>query len=164
VTVQGIGRPASSHAQRVVDAGFTLIEVLMVAALVGTLAAIAVPNYLRALEKARGTRAIGDIKNISVTISVYQLQTGSYPDTLAEVGFDKLLDPWGRPYRYLKLDGLKGNGKARKDKHLVPLNSDYDLYSVGRDGKTATPLTAKASQDDVVRANNGGFIGFASDY
>ena len=46
----------------------------------------------------------------------------------------------------------------------MPLNSDFDLYSMGPDGQTATPLTAKASRDDIVRANNGGFIGVASDY
>jgi general secretion pathway protein G len=46
----------------------------------------------------------------------------------------------------------------------VPINSDFDLYSVGRDGQSAPALTAKVSQDDIVRANNGGFVGLASDY
>jgi general secretion pathway protein G len=161
-----IGR-AAAHSQAVQppDAGFTLVETLLVVALIGTLAAIALPNYFRALEKARVTRAIGDIKNISLTITLYQMQTGSYPDSLSTVGFGQQLDPWGKPYEYLKLAGVKGGkGKARKDKNLVPLNSDYDLYSMGKDGSSTSPLTAKASRDDVVRANNGGFIGLASDY
>jgi general secretion pathway protein G len=52
----------------------------------------------------------------------------------------------------------------RKDRNLVPINTDFDLYSMGPDGASAAPLTAAASQDDVVRANNGSFIGQAKDY
>jgi general secretion pathway protein G len=59
---------------------------------------------------------------------------------------------------------MKGNGKARKDKFLVPINSDYDLYSDGQDGQSASPLTAKASQDDIVRAANGRYVGLASQF
>lgn len=44
----------------------------------------------------------------------------------------------------------------------MPLNSDYDLYSKGPDGASVAPLTAKASQDDILRASNGRFIGPAS--
>jgi general secretion pathway protein G len=44
------------------------------------------------------------------------------------------------------------------------LNSDYDLYSKGRDGRSVSPLTAKASRDDVIRASNGGFIGLGANY
>lgn len=55
-------------------------------------------------------------------------------------------------------------GKKRKDKSLHPLNTDYDLYSMGPDGRSVSPLTAKASRDDIIRANNGGFIGVAEDY
>ena len=52
----------------------------------------------------------------------------------------------------------------RKDKKLVPLNSDYDLYSMGPDGESKPPLTAKASKDDIVRANDGEFVGLAERY
>ena len=55
-------------------------------------------------------------------------------------------------------------GQARKDRFLVPLNSDYDLYSAGKDGESAPPLGAAQSRDDVVRANNGAYIGLASGY
>ncbi len=75
-------------------------------------------------------------------------------------------DPWGNPFQYLKIEGrnTKGVGKLRKDRGLVPVNSDFDLYSKGRDGKSQSPFTSKASQDDIVRANNGRFIGLVSDY
>jgi len=46
----------------------------------------------------------------------------------------------------------------------VPINSDYDLYSKGPDGLSLKPLTAAPSRDDIVRANNGSFIGIAADY
>ncbi len=52
----------------------------------------------------------------------------------------------------------------RKDKFLVPINTDFDLYSMGEDGKSVPPLTAKASRDDIIRANDGGYIGPASGY
>jgi general secretion pathway protein G len=61
-------------------------------------------------------------------------------------------------------DGSSAQTKARKDYSLVPLNTDYDLYSRGKDGQSAPPLPATVSQDDVLRANNGGFIGLASTF
>ena len=47
---------------------------------------------------------------------------------------------------------------------MVPINSDFDLYSMGKDGKSQTPLTAKASHDDIIFANNGEYVGRASEY
>ena len=46
----------------------------------------------------------------------------------------------------------------------MPINSDFDLYSMGPDGESSPPLTAKSSRDDIVRANNGNFIGTAQGY
>jgi general secretion pathway protein G len=55
-------------------------------------------------------------------------------------------------------------GQMRKDKNMVPINTDFDLYSMGKDGESVLPLTAKKSQDDIVRASNGAFVGLGSDY
>jgi general secretion pathway protein G len=52
----------------------------------------------------------------------------------------------------------------RKDHLLAPVNADFDLYSMGKDGQSMVPFTAKASRDDIVRANNGGYVGLVSDY
>ena len=60
--------------------------------------------------------------------------------------------------------GKGGVGGARKDKFLVPLNSLYDLYSLGKDGESVPPLAAKASWDDIIMANDGGFVGLAKDF
>ena len=59
---------------------------------------------------------------------------------------------------------MEGNEGKRKDKFQVPLNSTYDLYSLGKDGVSDEPLTAKPSWDDIVRANDGAFIGLATQY
>ncbi len=88
------------------------------------------------------------------------------PLTLEAVLGEEPFDPWGHPYRYLPFDsGIPGwQGERRKDKNLVPINSKFDLYSCGADGDSKPPLTAKASRDDIVYANDGGYIGPASDY
>jgi general secretion pathway protein G len=71
---------------------------------------------------------------------------------LSQIPGGQQLDPWQQPLQYLNIEngGSNWHGKCRKDRNLNPLNTDYDLYSIGADGKTATPLTAKASQDDIV--------------
>lgn len=166
----------------------SLVEMLVTSALLGTLLALALPYYWGAVEKARVTRAIGEIHALDRAIQMFRNAHGHFPATLAEVASPPPVDPWGHPYEYLRIDtsgtapsssgpgkgGGKGGGggggggnvtgQARKDRNLVPINADFDLYSIGRDGQSASPLTAKVSQDDVVRANSGGFIGLASDY
>ena len=154
----GIG----SHLVR--EAGLTLIELVIGLAIVGTLATMARTRYLTVIERARVVRSIADLKNISTLIRDYEGATGRFPDSLADVDMLPLLDPWGNPYQYLDLTGGAPPGKARKDKFLVPINTTYDLYSMGPDGKSQPPLTAKASRDDIIRANDGGYLGRASGY
>lgn len=146
---------------------FTLIELLVTIAIIGVLATIAVPTYSDYIDKAKAVQAVMDIKHIEQLLATYQSSNGKFPPSLNEVGAQNLLDPWGNPYQYLNLSdpNIKGTtGKARKDHNLVPINSDFDLYSMGKDGKSVSPLTAKASRDDIVRANNGRYIGLASKY
>ena len=135
---------------------------MAVMALIGLLAALAVPKYGALIERARVAKAIGDIKALQTDI----LSQDSLPANLAAINRNLMLDPWGRPYVYFKFVFNKG-GKAtgtRKDKFLVPVNSAFDLYSLGRDGVSSLPFTAKPSHDDVVRANDGGFIGLAKNF
>lgn len=146
------------------QAGFTLVELLIVMAVLSVILGMAVPAYLKALNQAKTTRTIGDIKAIERDVSFFEALQRRLPDTLDEVGRGDLRDPWGKPYQYLSFAGLKGTGKMRKDKSLVPINTTYDLYSMGEDGESSLALTGKASRDDIVRANDGSFVGLVSDY
>lgn len=149
--------------------GWTLIELLLVLAIIGTLATLAIPALERTINLARIARAIGDIEALQIDIATFRSGADTLPTSLATIGRGTMLDPWGQPYRYLRIavPGAKGPGpigQARKDRFLVPLNSDFDLYSSGKDQSSKPPLNAAASRDDVIRANDGGFIGLAAKY
>lgn len=148
------------------DRAFTLIELMVVVVLLGALSAIAIPVYSNYIEKARITKAIAEIGMLQKEILSFESDRYALPDTLDDIGRGDLRDPWGNPYQYLNFENLKGEGKGkmRKDRFLVPLNTDFDLYSMGKDGESRSPLTAKASQDDIIRANNGTYVGPASEY
>lgn len=148
--------------------GFTLMELLLVVAILATLSALAIPSYFEYIHRIRITRAIVEIRIFAGQIAFYQDQNNGFPDTLEGLGIPVPKDPWGYPYQYMLLAGkpFAGAGKVspRKDKSLHPLNSDFDLYSMGADGETNLALTAQVSKDDVIRANNGDFIGLAERY
>jgi general secretion pathway protein G len=144
--------------------GFTLVEVLLVLVIAGVLVAIAVPSFQSYIERARIGDTVVDVGTISAKIKQHEMSKGALPDALADVGYGDKRDAWGRSYEYLNLRNMKGNGKARKDKKLSPLNSDFDLYSVGPDGISEASLANKASRDDIVRARDGRFIGTAEEF
>ena len=143
--------------------GFTILELMLVVVLIGTIVAIAAPSLQRFVDHARTARAIGDIRTLQVEIAGYEADGMGLPPDLAAIGRGEFLDPWDNPYQYFN-HSTGPKGKRRKDRFLVPLNSDYDLGSMGKDGTSRPPLTAGASQDDIVRANDGGYIGLASSY
>jgi general secretion pathway protein G len=152
------------HSQKCVRA-FTLIELLVAIAIVGTLGAIGVPTYNGYIDKARNATAAADIVDIGLRIASFQAERGRPPITLAEAGVVIGPDPWGRPYQYLRIAGVVPEPHGlRKDHFVHPLNTDFDLYSMGKDGRSQAALTAQASHDDIIRANNGRFIGLASEY
>ena len=142
------------------NTGFTLVELMAAVTIIGTLAAIALPKTRDAIDRAKVASAIGDIHAIAVDLD----SQDTLPDALTFFGPVRL-DPWGNPYEYNKFPVTKGAPPgARKDRFLVPINSYYDLYSIGKDSTSSPALTAKGSQDDVIRANDGGYIGLASKY
>ncbi len=144
---------------------------MVTVALLATIAAIAIPVYGHYLEMAATARTIAEVRTLDSEIKEYQNSYEQLPDTLAQVGRGNFLDYWGNPYEYLKIACVPNKqGKcnpvkgARKDKFLVPLNSDYDLYSKGADGDSKAPLPAPASHDDILRANDGAYVGLASEF
>jgi general secretion pathway protein G len=145
--------------------GFTLIEVLLATVLIGLLVSFATPKLHRAKELAKIVECYANVRNIGLELQTFELEEGYFPESLDDIGMGRFVDPWGYPFEYLAIRGYgRGPGEVRKDRFLVPLNADFDLYSVGPDGTSAGPLTAGASQDDIIRANDGGYIGLASEY
>lgn len=93
--------------------GFTLVELLIVLAILMTLTAIAVPNLMATIDQAKIAKAVGDIEAIETDIAWYQTIYGRLPDDLSQIGDGNYLDPWGNPYQYLNHSTMKGNGQAR---------------------------------------------------
>ena len=155
---------AASARYNLTTQGFTIVELLVTVAIILTIAAIAVPKYLSAIDEAKIAKAVGDLRTIGTAVVGYEVVNRQYPTTLADAGYGETLDPWGQPYQYTNFANINGKGPMRKDRFLVPINTFFDLYSMGKDGKSVPPLTASASQDDIIWANDGDFVGLASDY
>ncbi len=120
------------------EAGFTLVELLVVLAILGLLAAIAAPQVMRQLGGAKTEAAEIQLEKLGGVLDLYRLEIGAYPSTAEGLGAlmdqpigaaswngpylknrEALTDPWGRPYQY-RAPGEHG---------------DYDLWSLGADGK-----------------------------
>ena len=143
--------------------GFTLIELMTITVIIGALSSIAIPTYSYYIEKVKVTKAIVELRYVERDIIVFFNNNDRYPNNLAEIGQGGLLDPWGNPYQYLDLTTVVGLGQCRSNKFNNPINSDFDLFSMGRDGAFVRPLTANFSRDDIIRADNGRFVGPAAD-
>ncbi len=161
-----IEQSKESRQTEIVPKGFTVVEVLIAVTIVAALVAIAVPRYAVYRDQQNVKRAIADLKVLDNRIQNYKMNNDIFPPALTDVPQGSLNDPWGKPYQYLKIEGAsaKAKGSMRKDKNLVPINSDFDLYSMGADRLSVPPLTAPESKDDVVRANNGSYYGLGSKY
>ncbi len=92
--------------------GFTVIETMLVIAIVGILSVIVVASYAKYRERIQTTHAISDIGSLQPLIAQYALDNNGYPDTLADVGRANLKDPWGNPYQYVSHDDNKKKGSV----------------------------------------------------
>ena len=146
------------------ERGFSILEMAIVLAIAGVLLAFTVPRLQSYIDRNRVAQSVVEIAQMSTKIRQYELSNAALPASLADVGFDGRLDPWSQPYEYVNLRTSPASVKARKDKNLKPLNSDFDLYSIGPDGLTAASLTNSKSRDDVIRARDGAFIGTAEEF
>lgn len=99
------------------EAGFTLIEILLVVVIIGILAAVAVPRLGGRVGMSQRKAAEASIKNISLAVNMYELDNGKFPDSLqnlltkgGEINWNGpylekgLLpkDPWGNEFQYTK--------------------------------------------------------------
>jgi general secretion pathway protein G len=157
--------------------GFTFFELSIALVIAAILAVIAVPTFGSSepncespdarqgiLFRARMAKVTSDIAEIHMTAARFELTYGRYPVDLAEMGKDDLRDPWGNPYRYLVVFGRNDVGPVRKDHNLKPVNFGVDVYSMGPNGKTASPFTSTLGKDDIVMANDGDYFGLACQY
>ncbi len=128
----------------------------------GILLSLGITSLRGAMVRGQNAQAIVEVLEMDLQIREFLSTYDSLPASLAGIDRAGIKDPWGRPYEYNRISDIMGH--ARKDRFLVPLNSDYDLFSQGADGQSDPPLTAGVSQDDIVRANNGGFVGLGADY
>ena len=134
----GEGRGEGLSPRRCIQAGFTLIELMVVLVIIGVLAALIVPNVLERADDARATAAKTDVNNLVQALKLYKLDNQRYPT--AEQGLQALVtkpstnpvppnwkpyveklpnDPWSRPYQYLN-PGVQG---------------EIDVMSFGADGQ-----------------------------
>ena len=146
------------------ERGWTVVELLIVVALIGIVAGITSPLLTQMLHRAKIQKAIQDLRLIEFSLKKFETEEERLPDSLDELGMILPVDPWGHAYEYLVFRGPGWRGKARKDRHLVPINSSFDLYSIGPDAETRPPLQNKKSWDDIVRANDGAFLGLGRDF
>ncbi|EQM66199.1 type II secretion system major pseudopilin GspG [Pseudomonas tohonis] len=123
------------------QAGFTLIEIMVVVVILGVLAALVVPQIMSRPDQAKVTAARADINAIAMALDIYKLDNHGYPGTQQGLealvskpngspparnwnpdGYLKRLpvDPWGNPYQFIT-PGSQGNA--------------YDLFSFGADGR-----------------------------
>ena len=145
---------------------YTMVELALVMLIIALIYSSIAPVYMHIVEEKKTDAAVDKIELMELDITEFYKDNGRFPDSLEEIYNPVPLDPWGNPYQYLNIldNPAKGKGKLRKDKNLVPINSDFDLYSMGPDGESASPLTASISKDDIVRGRNGDFVGLATDY
>jgi general secretion pathway protein G len=142
--------------------GVTIIELIIAMALVAMLASITLPALTGYVGRARDNRAIGDIGRISVELYRWRTSNGGiFPDSLADTNIEVPLDPWGNAYNYV--NAATAPGALRTSADGTAANSDFDLYSDGPDGDSALSLVDDSAADDIVRTNNGAYIGKAGD-
>lgn len=114
--------------------GFTLVEIMIVVAIIALLAAIAVPNFLRARKRSQATRIIQDLRMIDSAIDLYAIESNKVAGATV---------PWAAIQRYLK----KGSNLYNTGRSV--LNGDYTSATYTVDGSVSTPAGTGAALSDV---------------
>jgi general secretion pathway protein G len=144
--------------------GFTLVELIVVCAILGVLAAMAIPQYAKFKDLAKIAGSKSEIRTVEKSIIAYNLDNATYPTLLDSTVTTTLKDPWGRDYQYYKITGGAGTPYMNID-GITPINTDFDLYSTGVDGVTTAVLDPiSTSMDDIVRGADGAIVTLAKDY
>jgi len=121
--------------------GFTLIELLIVVAIIGIIAAIAVPQLLNAIQRAKQKRTMADMRSIGEAMEIYQIDYNVYPTTSDTAGI-QLLNP-----NYMRNPPTQDAWNHNYTYTPYASNQEYSIESPGRDG-----------------ADDGGGIGITHDF
>jgi general secretion pathway protein G len=136
--------------------GFTMVELLIVMAIVIILSTMAVSAFAKIKVTTQVSRAKVEIRGMEREISAFATERGSLPPGLGDINRLHQLDPWGHEYVYSTAPTRTVVG--------IEINSDYDLYSNGPDGVTAVSIADDMSKDDVIRGRDGSFCDSATNW
>jgi general secretion pathway protein G len=127
---------------KVSEHGFTLLELLVVVAILGILALYVAPKFMGAPDEAKINTAKMQIMGIETALKMYKLDNGNYPST--EQGLEALVQPpevgqlaknW-RKGGYLEKNNVPKDPWGNEYVYLSPgVHSDFDLISYGADGE-----------------------------
>lgn len=127
--------------------GFTLIELLIVVAIIGIIVAIAIPNLLNAIQRAKQRRSMGDIRSIATAVEAYAVDFNRYPPS-AGTGFTmpanltintsmNVLRGYIAP-TYIRVVPMADGWNSWFLYGVANNNNDYGLVSTARNGATET--------------------------
>jgi general secretion pathway protein G len=135
--LRGARRPAAASVR---NAGFTLIEIMVVVVILGILAALVAPNVIRRIDDARVTKAKQDIRAYETALNLYRMDNFRYPTT--DQGLEALVkqptDPNIRNWKQGGyIDGLKKDPWGFDYAYIAPgtHGGEYDLYTLGADNQ-----------------------------
>lgn len=110
-------------------AGFTLVELLIVVAVIGIIASIALPNLLNALDKAKQKRTVADLKTIGTAVEAYSTDMAAYPRNVSSwTGLRAIITPF-----FIKSAPDADGWSSTWDCSTTSNGSDYTITSIGRD-------------------------------
>jgi general secretion pathway protein G len=156
--VAGLPYPRSGGATE--TKGFTLVELIVVVAILGILVLMAVPSYNKYINRAKNARAISEVRTLRNEISAYTSDNGgTNPVDLVEIKRGGLLDPWNREYQYNNFFDLTAKPPLKDLIDPRPFNDTFDVYSLGEDGESAPIDNGSTTIDDIISTNDGAFVG-----
>jgi general secretion pathway protein G len=116
------------------ESGFTLIELLIVVTIIGLIAAMAIPNLMSAVDKAKQRRTMGDLRQLGGAVEMYAVDNNTYPKVANYSALQPLIQP-----NYVKtVAGTDGWNHVWVFTGDTSAGAEYTLTSLAKDGKPST--------------------------